>query len=324
MIVKTVSGLVPFSRVVDRFLPGGYRDGMDLESALAASKKIKGLDAVALDYPMSFMDPVEIKKLLDKYDVQMPLLEMGIYGERKWMYGSFAAVNPATRKEAIKLGKRCVDVAAELDIYDVLLWPGQDGYEYPMQANYQKIWGYLVEGIQEIAVHRPEVKIAVEYKPKEPRVRCFVDTVGKALLLCEEIGLDNVGIAVDTGHAFNALENPGYSAALASHYNRLFEVHVNDNYGDWDSDMLVGQINFWTTLDFFYWLQKVGWDGYYVMDFFPYREDGPRALEQMIKHTKRFVSMAQKLVNSPLEDLQNSDDPIEIIEMLWKTLINYD
>lgn len=324
MSVKIVTGLVPFSGVVDRFLPEGYRDGMPLEKALEASKKIEGLDAIALDYPMSFTDPKEIKTILDRYDITMPLLEMGIYGERRWMFGSFAAKNIDTRKEAVALGKRCVEVAVELGIDDVLLWPGQDGYEYPLQANYQKSWQYLVEGIREVAEHRPNVKLAIEYKPKEPRVRCFIDTVGKALLLCKDIGLDNVGIAIDTGHAFNALENPGFSAALAGTYGRLFEVHVNDNYGDWDSDMLVGQINFWTTLDFFYWLQKVGWDGYYVMDFFPYREDGPKALRQMIKHTKRFVAMAEKLINSPLEMLQEADDPIEITELLWKTLINFD
>ncbi len=315
MAVKIVSGLVPFANVVDRFLPGGYRDGMSLDDALAASKKIEGLDTIALDFPMSFTDPVEITKILDRYEIKMPLLELGIYGDRKWMFGSFAAKNPETRKEAIALGKRCVEVAEEMGIFDILVWPGQDGYEYPLQANYQKAWGYLVEGIQEVAAHRPKVNLAVEYKAKEPRVRCFIDSVGKALLLCEEIGLKNVGVAIDTGHAFNAQENPGYSVALAGRYNRLFEVHVNDNYGDWDSDMLVGQINFWTTLDFFYWLQKVGWDGYYVMDFFPYRENGPKALEQMIKHTKRFAAMAEKLVKSPLEMLQEADDPIEITEI---------
>jgi xylose isomerase len=163
--------------------------------------------------------------------------------------------------------------------------------------------------------------VGVEYKPKEPRVRCFVDSAAKAVLLCETIGLPNVGVTVDLGHSLTAHENPGQAVALSARYDRLFMIHVNDNYGDWDSDLLVGQVNLWLSLEFFYWLQRVGYDDYYVMDFFPYRENGPVALEQCIRNTRRMVNIAERLRASPLERLQTAGDPVAISELLWREVI---
>ena len=79
------------------------------------------------------------------------------------------------------------------------------------------------------------MRVGIEYKPKEPRVRCFVDTAAKSVLLCETIGLPNVGVTVDLGHSLAAHENPSQAVALCARYNRLFMTHVNANHGDWES-----------------------------------------------------------------------------------------
>jgi xylose isomerase len=321
MAIKTTSGFAPFSNVVDRFLPGGYRDGMSFEEQLRAARRIEGLDAIGLDYPMQFEDPVKLRALLDRYGLKLSVLEVGIYGDRKWKMGSFSSTDPAIRREAIEVTKRCMDAAAELGAYEILLWPGQDGYEYPFQADHDRAWGHLVDGIGEAAAHRQDVKVGLEYKAKEPRVRCFIDSAAKAILLCEKIGLPHVGVAVDLGHSLNAHENPGQAIALCAHYNRLVAVHVNDNWGDWDSDLLVGQVNFWLSLEFFYWVNKVGYDSYYVMDFFPYREDGPAALTQCIRNTHRMADMATRLTTSPLGQMQEIGDPVAISEFLWQEFV---
>jgi sugar phosphate isomerase/epimerase len=321
MAIKTTSGFAPFSNVVDRFLPGGYRDGMSFEEQLRAARQIEGLDAIGLDYPMQFEDPVKLRVLLDRYELKLSVLEVGIYGDRKWKMGSFSSTDPAIRREAIEVTRRCMDVAAELGAYEILLWPGQDGYEYPFQANHDRAWGYLVDGIGEAAAHRQDVKVGLEYKAKEPRVRCFIDSAAKAILLCEKVGLPHVGVAVDLGHSLNAHENPGQAIALCAHYNRLVAVHVNDNWGDWDSDLLVGQVNFWLSLEFFYWVNKVGYDSYYVMDFFPYREDGPAALTQCIRNTHHMADMAARLTTSPLGQMQEIGDPVTISEFLWQEFV---
>ena len=324
MTIRIGSGLVPFSKVVDRFMPGGYRDGVPLEEQLRLAKAMPGLDAIALDYPMQFENPAEMKTLLNQYGLELCVLEMGIYGERRWRNGSLAATDPAVRREAVELVKRGMDVAAQMNVKEILLWPGQDGFEYPFQSDHVKAWKRLVDGIGEAADHRADIKIGIEYKPKEPRTRCHLDSAAKTLLLCETIDLPNVGVTVDLGHSLNAQENPGQAIALSAQYGRLFQVHVNDNYGDWDSDLLVGQIHFWTTLEFFYWLDRLGFDGWYIMDFFPYREDGPAALAQCIKNTHRFAALAQKLAESPIEMMQEQGDPVAISELLWQQTVSPD
>ncbi len=120
------------------------------------------------------------------------------------------------------------------------------------------------------------------------------------------------------GHAG---ENPAEAAAFCAKHGRQFQIHVNDNYGDWDWDMLVGQINFWTTLEFFYWLKLVEFDDFYIMDFFPYREDGPAALAQCIRNTQRFADLATRLAELPLDQMQQAGDPVAISELLWQQII---
>jgi sugar phosphate isomerase/epimerase len=323
MAIKVAAGLVCFANVVDRFLPQGYRDGLPFEEALRRFWEIEGLEATGLDYPLQFDDPVKMKEILDRYGVKLCVLEMGIYGERRWAKGSLAAADAHTRREAIEVCKRGMDAAATLGVEEVLLWPGQDGYEYPFQSDYGRAWGYFVDGIGEIAEHRGDVRIGVEYKPKEPRTRCYMDSAGKAVLLCQTIGLPNVGVCVDLGHSLAAGESPAEAIALCAHYGRLFQVHVNDNYGDWDSDLLVGQINFWRSLEFFYWLKRVGFDSWYIMDFFPYREDGPAALAQCIRNSRRLAEMADRLLALPIEALQEQADPLPISELLWREFVKY-
>lgn len=321
MAIRIGSGFAPFSGVVDRFMSTGYREGMAFEEQLRCAQQTAGLDAVGLDYPMQFQEPEQLQALLERYGLTLCVLEMGIYGERRWKQGSFSAPDAATRREAVAVCQRGMDVAAALGVDEILLWPGQDGFEYPFQSNHDLAWGYLVEGIAAVAQHRSDVRIGVEYKPKEPRVRCTIDTAAKTLLLCETIGLPNVGVTVDLGHSLVAQENPGAAVALCARYNRLFQVHVNDNYGDWDSDLLVGQVNFWATVEFFYWLRKVGFDSWYIMDFFPYREDGPAALEQCIRTTRRLAALAERLEGGTLEQLQAAGDPVAISEWLWQELV---
>ncbi len=76
--------------------------------------------------------------------------------------------------------------ARQLDCEVVDLWFGQDGYDYPFQADYQAAWDRIIEGTIECAEHVPDVKLVLEYKPKEPRTHCFIATVGKTLVADRE------------------------------------------------------------------------------------------------------------------------------------------
>jgi xylose isomerase len=102
-----------------------------------------------------------------------------------------------------------------------------------------------------------------------------VDHVGTVLLLLQ--GLDDVGVLLDVGHALQGGENVAAAVGLLSRYGKLDYLHLNDNYGDWDEDMMVGAVHLVGHLELVYWLKRVNYQGWLTLDIFPYREDGVRA-----------------------------------------------
>ena len=320
MKYKITSGFAPFAPCADRFVPAGYRDPMTLEQQMEAASKIKGLESVGLDYPYQFTDPNQVKPLLAKTGLVFVTLEIGLYPDRKWKNGTYTSPDPGIRREAIEMSKKALDVAAELGAVDVLMWPGQDGFDYPFQSDYQKYWTLLADGIGEVAAHRPDVKIAIEYKKQEPRANCYIRNAGVLLNLLNELGMNNVGGCIDLGHSLAAGENPAEAAVLLHRAGKLFQVHINDNYRDWDHDLIVGSVTFWETLEFFYWLDRCGWDGWYILDIFPYRLDGSASLQQGVDRTIRLVELVRKIGTRSLQESLSQADVLAAGRELWSTL----
>jgi xylose isomerase len=315
-MLKIDSALTSFSVCSDRFVRQGYRDALELEAQLELAAQVEGLQGIAFDYPTQFEDPVRTKELLGKYGFRAGMVEIDMYSEAQWKYGSLTAADPAVRRKAMERVKRGIDFAAEVEAADVQLWLGQDGYEYPFQADYASAWDRLAESLREAAEYRPDVKITVEYKAKEPRARCFIANAGTALALVNDVGLPNIGVTLDVGHSLMAKENPAEAAVLLARYKRLFHLHINDNYRDWDHDLLPGTVNFWDTLEFFYWLRKVNFDGWFGIDIYPYREDGLKALSKTVQWIHRFYEVAGSLDERKLAQFRSADEPIEIMDML--------
>ena len=58
-----------------------------------------------------------------------------------------------------------------------------------------------MDGVGELASQNPDLKFVIEYKPREPRNHMSYDSVARTLLGIEKIGLPNIGILLDFGHA---------------------------------------------------------------------------------------------------------------------------
>ena len=317
---RIASGFAPFSPCVDRFNVAGYRDRMSLEQQFEAAARIEGFGGVGLDYPYQFTDPKEVTPLLARTGLTFVTLEIGLYPDRKWKNGTYTAPDPGIRREAIEMSKKALDVAAELGAVDVLMWPGQDGFDYPFQSDYAKYWTLLVEAIGEVAAHRPDVKIAIEYKKQEPRANCYIRNAGVLLSLLHEVGLKNVGGCIDLGHSLAAGENPAEAAVLLHRAGKLFQVHLNDNYRDWDHDLIIGSVTFWETLEFFYWLARCGWDGWHILDIFPYRIDGSGSLQEGVNRTILFIQLAEKIATRGLQESLARADVLAAGRELWGKL----
>ena len=159
----------------------------------------------------------------------MPAVNLNVKGDDKWRNGSFTSSDPAIRADAVRDLQICMDLAAELGANLVTCCPLIDGHNYAFQADYVQQWHWLVEGVREAAAHRSDVRVSMEYKINESRNYCILADTGRALHLCHQVGLDNVGITYDVGHALVAKEAPAATAALAIDAGKLFYMHFNDN-----------------------------------------------------------------------------------------------
>ncbi|MCD9020263.1 sugar phosphate isomerase/epimerase family protein [Cohnella silvisoli] len=320
-MLKIDSALTSFSACGDRFVQNGYREAASLDEQLELASRIKGLTGIAFDFPTQFEDPMRMKEKLENFGLRMGMLEIDLFSQPKWKYGSITSTDPKVRKEAMALIKRGIDAAAAAEAADVQLWLGQDGYEYPFQSDYTAAWDSLAESLTELAAYRPDVSLTVEYKAKEPRARCYIANAGVALALVNHVGKPNIGVTLDVGHALMAKENPAESAALLHRFGRLFHLHINDNYRDWDHDMLPGTVNFWDTLEFFYWLRRIGYDGWYGIDIYPYRENGTEAMSRTVEWIYRFHEVAGTLDEEKFREYRNANEPLKIYDMLMKRFL---
>lgn len=314
-------GLVPLFPCGDRFLPTGYRkDKMSLRKKLEKISRIENVVAVELDYPTDFKDPVKMKAILEEVGLSVSNIEIDLFGDKKWKYGTLSSRDEEIRGEAIELCKNGMDAAAILGSYQISLWLGQDGFDYPMQVDYQIYWENAITSIEQIGKYREDVKICIEYKCREPRVHIQFGTVGKTLGIVNSIGLKNMGVLLDVGHALMAYENPAESAILLNRYKRLFHIHFNDNFSHWDDDLIVGSVHLWETLELLYWLEKINYQGWYSLDIFPYREDGLTAIRQSIRNLKVLMKAAKELDREKIDSLQKANDAAGMIEVLREAI----
>jgi xylose isomerase len=318
--MKFSVGLWIFGALSDRF--SAYSDPASTAEKFARAKRVSGLNGVEMIYPAEFQGVQirQVRDLLASNELKLAGLIADVFTDRKWVFGSLASSDAKLRKEAIEIVKRAMDASAELGSDVTTLWLGHDGYDYLFQVDYEGAWERLVEGVSECAEHNKNMRVALEHKLKEPRTHSFMGTVAKTLLLANAVGLENVGVTLDVGHALVSNETPAESAVLLSRYKKLYHVHLNDNFGYWDDDLIFGATHFWEFVELMFWLKRIGYEGWLSYDIFPYREDPIKSTDQSIKNTKAMAQIADKLDARQLERNIAEKDHAGTVAMLWKLL----
>jgi xylose isomerase len=309
----------------ERYVPDGYYPDMTIDQMLEVFAETKGLDGVFEMYPPTMMpkDPVKIKKKLSDHGLKVADVFVEGWGSRKWRHGAYSTNEKSVRREAISMFKEGMDFAKALGAYSVLLWPAHDGFDYPFQTNYYDGWKNLVETLQELGEHDRSVKIAVEPKSKDPRQKQYVSNIGKLMMLVNDVGLDNVGAAIDVGHSFMAQENIAEAVAILDGHRKLFQIHLNDNYKDADPDMIFGSVNFWEILEFYYYLGKTDYDGWQAIDIIAPRDDRQKSLQAGVMLVYKFKELAERLlthskeIDANMEGYRFADNITLITDLLF-------
>ena len=202
------------------------------------------------------------------------------------------------------------------------LWPGQDGFDFPLQADYRELWRLALEGVQRgrrdgrrhPRGHRVQGQRAAH-------AHQLLDRRAHAARASQQIGREDIGIVVDLGHSLFAKETPADALHLVNDHGRLFTVEVNDNWREWDDDLPVGSIHLIETLEFFLALRQIGWNEPILLDQFPFREDPVEAARSSIRHDARDRRRARPARPRRAAEAQARQDPLAAQRIVTELLL---
>ncbi|QSB12869.1 TIM barrel protein [Natronosporangium hydrolyticum] len=315
------AGIWHFATYVDRYATDGYGEPRTVLDAIRLAGQVRDLSVVDLNYPFFGGDfsTADVRAELDRAGLGVIGITPEIY-TRVFRKGSFTNPDPGVRALAHELVTEAAGVVREFGADYVKLWPGQDGWDYPFQVDHGALWKLSLDGVGQLASEHPDLRFVIEYKPREPRVHMSFDSVARTLLGIERIGLPNVGILLDFGHALFGGESPADAAQLAIDYGRLFGMDVNDNLRGWDDDMVAGTIHPTELFEFFWVLEKNGWHGAWQLDQFPFREDSVEAANLAIDFLKRVQAGLSRLDRAALAEAQANHDALTALAIAQAAL----
>jgi xylose isomerase len=305
------AGLWHFGQFRDRYATDGYGPPVSTLEAIDAAGQVGSLSVVDINYPFNpaDLDIAAVEDALKANNLRAIALTPEIY-TRTFCRGGFTNPDPKVRREAIELVSQAADLTRRLGGDYVKLWPGQDGWDYPFQADYKALWTMSVEAVRELAQRHPDLRFAIEYKPREPRNRMTFSSAARTLLAIEEMDVPNVGILLDFGHSLYGLESPADAAQMIMAKDRLYAIDVNDNFRGWDDDMVVGSVHLVETFEFFHTLNHAGWQGVWQLDQFPFRENSVEAARAGIEVMRTIWRALQVLDTEALADAQARQDAL--------------
>ena len=316
------TGIWAFGQFVDRYAGDGYGPSRSTEEMLDAAAQVQGLTYLDINVPFATdsLNAHDVKTMLDDRGLKCRATTPHIY-MREYARGAFTNPDSELRLRTRNRVEEAVEAAAVLDAGYVKFWPGQDGYDYPGQVDYEEIWGYTVNAMREICEKHSDVQFAIEYKPKEPRVRMTLANAPKTLLAIQETGVDNLGIVMDFGHSLMAGESPTESLLMINRYGKLVSAELNDNWRDWDDDLPVASVHLFETMEYLLALRSIEWQDPLLLDQFPFRENPVAAVARSIETIEMLSEACARVDGVELAEAQSRQDALMVQRIYWNALL---
>jgi xylose isomerase len=320
---KFSAGVWMFGSFVDRYATDGYGPAVSMPDAIRVAASVQGLEALDLNYPWwGGASTDDVKAALGETGLKPLAITPEIY-TRQFRAGALTNPDPVIRQRALDLVAEATEVGLELGVEYMKIWPGQDGFDYPLQADPRRLWELSVDGMRVMAARYPELQYAIEYKPKEPRTHMLFSDAARTLLAIDEIGLDNVGVLIDFGHSLYAGESPAAAADLCLARGRLFDIDLNDNFRSWDDDMTVGAVHLAETFEFLFTLARANWSKPWKLDQFPFREDPAAAARASIEMITALLGVIDRMDVESFEAGRERQDALASQRVLRELLLGH-
>jgi xylose isomerase len=316
-----------FATRLNSFRSRSLDPGTTTLDLLRTVARVPGLTAVELNYPQHLQvhgtTEAALLETLAETGLTLTALSLRFEGP-DFADGAFTSPRAETRERAIRLAQDAVELATRLAVPHVDLWMAHDGFDYPFQVDYDRLWADEVDGFRRVAAHDPAIRISVEYKPLDPRRTALIHGMGEALLAAQDVGLPNFGVQIDFCHSLMAREQPAMAASLALREGRLFGVHLNDGYGQADDGLLVGSVHPWQTLELLATLRRHDYRGTIYFDTFPVREDPAAESAANVARVRALEAVLDRLDWDRLAELQQRHDALALQALLHEVTFGWD
>lgn len=324
MTIRFATGVWAYSSAADRYCPDGYRDVPKMQEVLNAISKIKGIKGIEIRQTdvTPEMPIKEYKRLLKEYSLLCSGVTANLAHSRRFALAAFGHQHQKTRNSAIDEGRKAVDIARQLGATDVTLRLFTDGFDYPFHVDYTTHWNTVISSIKTIAKYAsPDINVAIAYKPRDPRNYLTISSVGKALSMCQEIAMKNVGVALNFSHALMAGENPAESIAFLTRSNKLFQVYFSDCYQLWDDMLVPGGIHLWEALEALFYLKTYKYKNFVTFDMLPARMEPTHALQIAVGNLSILYKKLEKMDVSEIRRAQRTLDATESQRIIRRIML---
>ena len=332
MALKTSLGIWALSGMVTRFVPGGYQpEHADEPTAEKVHRAVTGLGDLMDDYEfhypgeLSFDTLDEVRSALDGHGIYA--ICSGLHVDPRFARGGLTSLDDAVRDEALRLNAEAADLAGETGA-QMIIWPGGEGYNYPLQVPYAEVWARLIDGIgqcaERLAGHGRT--LFLEHKNSEPAMKIHMGNVGMTLHVIHKLraqGIDNVKVNMDWQHLIMNGEHLAEYAALLAAEGLLGHQHANSGWGTFDDDNVVGATAFMETLELALELRRVDYGAAgerLGFDLYPYTEDQVEAARRSVLNWRFIDAVAGRIDEAALREAQGRKDAMRANELVYAAL----
>ena len=187
----------------------------------------------------------EMRRMLDGEGLVAEIVAPRLWEDPRTIDGGFTSNNPADRDYAMERSLRTVDIANVLGCRNYVLWLAREGTYIREAKDSRLAVERLVEAINRILAHDPQIRVLVEPKPNEPMDLAYIPTTGHAVGLSYLTDDPNrVGTLIETAHVILAGLDPSDEMGYALAHGKLWSVHLNDQNGlKFDQDKAFGSVD---------------------------------------------------------------------------------
>ena len=234
-----------------------FRDRLEVSIEKAARLGYDGIELALLD--RSQVDIEGIKKLLDEYNLELPVVSTGqIYGQSALC---FTDPDEGRRSQAVAQFKGLMEVAAE---FGAMINIGRVRGPYFDSISKEEAEDNFLRSMEELAELGKKLGVDILLEPVNRYEIDFVNSCAQGAEILDRLGYDNVKLMPDLFHM--NIEEPSIEGSLRKYIDYIGYIHFADSNRHAPGRGHLDFESIFTTLT------ALQYDGFITVEILPYPE----------------------------------------------------